>query len=101
MHQLGSHMKTVINRNGGGNEVVLDQAFQFTDQRTYDLKNIVHPGDTLTTTCTWMNTTNAAVSFGTSTTAEMCYNFVFSYPAHSLPNPLGGGIEGSSNMCLF
>jgi hypothetical protein len=100
MHQLGSHMKTVINRKAGGTETVVDQPFAFTDQRTYDLKNIVHAGDTLTTTCTWMNNTNAAVSFGTSTTAEMCYNFVYAYPAHSLPNPFGGGIEGSSNMCL-
>jgi hypothetical protein len=60
----------------------------------------VHPGDTLTTTCTWMNPGSSAVGFGESTTSEMCYNFVLSYPAHSLPNPLGGGLEGSANMCL-
>jgi hypothetical protein len=101
MHQAGTHMKTVINRKGGAQEIVVDMPFAFTDQRTYTTPNIVHPGDTLTTTCTWQNTTNAAIGFGTSTTAEMCYNFVYSYPAHSLPNPLGGGIEGSSNMCLL
>jgi hypothetical protein len=100
MHKLGTHMKTVINRKAGGTDVVVDEPFMFTDQRSYDTPNIVHPGDTLTTTCTWMNTTAASVSFGTSTTAEMCYDFVYSYPAHSLPNPNGGGIEGSSNMCL-
>jgi hypothetical protein len=100
MHKLGAHMKTVINRKAGGQDVVLDEPFAFTDQRTYDTPSLVHPGDTLTTTCTWMNTTPASVSFGTSTTAEMCYNFVYAYPAHSLPNPAGGGIEGSSNMCL-
>jgi hypothetical protein len=100
MHKLGSHMKTVINRKGGGTEVVVDNPFTFSDQRSYPVTNIVHAGDTLTTTCTWQNTTAAAVGFGTSTTAEMCYDFVISYPAHSLPNPQGGGIEGSSNMCL-
>lgn len=100
MHKLGTHMKTVINRKGGGSEVVVDNPFAFNDQRAYAVTNLVHPGDTLTTTCTWQNTTGAAVGFGTSTTAEMCYNFVISYPAHSLPNPQGGGIEGSSNMCL-
>jgi hypothetical protein len=100
MHQAGSHMKTVINRKGGGTEIVVDKPFAFTDQREYDTPNIVHPGDTLTTTCTWQNKTAAAIGFGTSTTAEMCYDFVFAYPAHSLPNPQGGGIEGSSNMCL-
>jgi hypothetical protein len=100
MHKLGSHMKTVINRKGGGTDVVVDQAFAFSDQRTYPTPFVVHAGDTLTTTCTWMNNTPATVNFGTSTTAEMCYNFVYSYPAHSLPNPAGGGIEGSTNMCL-
>jgi hypothetical protein len=100
MHQLGTHMKTVINRKAGGTEVVVDNPFAFSDQRAYTTPNIVHPGDTLTTTCTWMNNTAATVGFGTSTTAEMCYNFVYSYPAHALPNPFGGGIEGNSNMCL-
>jgi len=102
MHQLGSHMKTVINRKAGGTDVMVDEPFAFTDQREYDIGQfVIHPGDTLTTTCTWKNTTPKSVSFGTSTTAEMCYNFVYSYPAHALPNPLGGGIEGSSNMCLL
>jgi hypothetical protein len=100
MHTLGTHMKTVINRKAGGVETVVDNPFSFTDQRAYTTPNIVHPGDTLTTTCTWNNTTAATVGFGTSTTAEMCYNFVYAYPAHALPNPFGGGIEGNSNMCL-
>jgi hypothetical protein len=100
MHKLGTHMKTVINRKGGGTETVVDKPFSFSDQRAYTAMNIVHPGDTLTTTCTWENTTGAAVKFGTSTTAEMCYDFVWAYPAHAMPNALEGGIEGSSNMCL-
>jgi hypothetical protein len=100
MHQAGTHMKTVINRKGGGQEIVVDKPFAFTDQREYDVSNVVHPGDTLTTTCTWQNKTSRAIGFGTSTTAEMCYDFAFAYPAHAMPNPNGGGIEGSSNMCL-
>lgn len=100
MHQAGTHMKTVINRKGGGQEVVVDKPFSFTDQREYEATNVVHPGDTLTTTCTWQNKTAAPIGFGTSTTAEMCYDFAFAYPAHAMPNPQGGGIEGSSNMCL-
>jgi hypothetical protein len=100
MHKLGSHMKTVINHKAGGTETVVDNAFSFNDQRAYPVTNIVHPGDTLTTTCTWQNTTPSSVGFGTSTTAEMCYDFIIAWPAHSLPNPLGGGIEGNTNMCL-
>jgi hypothetical protein len=100
MHKLGSHMTTIINRSGGMSETVVDNPFSFNDQREYPVSNVVHPGDTLTTTCTWTNTTDDAVTFGESTTSEMCYNFVLAYPAHAMPNPLGGGLEGSSNMCL-
>jgi Copper type II ascorbate-dependent monooxygenase, C-terminal domain/Copper type II ascorbate-dependent monooxygenase, N-terminal domain len=100
MHKLGAHMKTVINRKGGQPEVVLDNPFSFNDQREYAVSNVIHSGDTLTTTCSWMNTTGASVGFGESTTSEMCYNFVLSYPAHAMPNRLGTGLEGSSNMCL-
>lgn len=100
MHKLGVHMTTVINRKGGMPEMVVDNPFSFSDQREYALTNVVHPGDTLTTTCTWMNTTNSSVGFGESTTDEMCYNFILAYPANALPNPLGGGLEGSANMCL-
>ena len=100
MHKLGTHMKTVINRKAGGMDVVTDRPFQFTDQRAYPITDlVVHAGDTLATTCTWQNTTAASVGFGTSTTAEMCYNFVVYYPAHALDGV--GGIEGSKNMCLF
>jgi hypothetical protein len=100
MHKLGIHMTTVINRQDGMSETVVDNPFSFNDQRQYPITNVVHPGDTLTTTCTFMNDTDSVVGFGESTTSEMCYNFVLSYPAHALPNPLGGGLEGSSNMCL-
>jgi hypothetical protein len=99
MHKLGTHLTTVINRKAGGTEMVVDQPFAFMDQRQYPTNLIVHPGDTLSTTCTYMNSSPSTVTFGESTTSEMCYNFVLSYPAHSLPNPLGG-LEGSSNMCV-
>jgi hypothetical protein len=99
MHKLGTHMKTVINRSGGGQDVLVDQPFEFSDQRAYPIDIVAHAQDTFTTTCTWMNTTSASVGFGTSTTSEMCYNFVVYYPAHALDGV--GGIEGSTNMCLF
>jgi hypothetical protein len=60
---------------------------------------VIHKDDTMTTTCTFKNTTAASVGFGTFTSAEMCYNFVIYYPAHALDGI--GGIEGSKNMCLF
>jgi hypothetical protein len=99
MHKLGSHMKTVINHAAGGTDTIVDKDFVFTDQRAYAADVVIKANDTMATTCTWKNTTAAAVGFGTSTTAEMCYNFVIYYPAHALDGV--GGIEGSKNMCLF
>jgi hypothetical protein len=99
MHTLGTHMKTVINRAGGTQDMLVDKPFTFTDQRAYPLDLVIHANDTMTTTCTFKNTTAASVGFGTSTTAEMCYNFVVYYPAHALDGV--AGIEGSKNMCLF
>jgi hypothetical protein len=105
MHKLGAHMKTVINRGGvtaaqpAMGDVIVDQPFQFADQRAYPIDIVAHQTDTFTTTCTWNNTTPASVGFGTSTTSEMCYNFVVYWPAHALDGT--GGIEGSTNMCLF
>jgi hypothetical protein len=98
MHKLGTHMKTAINRAGGGTDVVVDKPFVFTQQRAYATDAIVHADDTLSTTCSWQNPTSASVGFGVSLTAEVCYNYVVYYPAHALEGV--GGIEGSTNMCL-
>lgn len=100
MHKIGVHMKSVINRRAGGQEVIVDEPFSFDDQRAYDVDNVVHPGDTITTTCTFQNTGAGTVGFGTSSNQEMCYNFILAYPARALVNPLGLGIQGNSNMCL-
>jgi hypothetical protein len=98
MHKTGAHMKTVINRPGGP-EILVDKPFNFAEQRSYDTPAVVKAGETLTTTCTFNNTTNAAISFGTVSEAEMCYNFVVAYPAKALHNP-GNSIEGALNTCL-
>jgi hypothetical protein len=98
MHKAGAHMKTVINRPSGP-EILVDKPFKFEEQRSYDTPAIVKRGETLTTTCTFNNTTNAALTFGTVSELEMCYNFVVAYPAKALHNP-GGSIEGALNTCL-
>jgi hypothetical protein len=80
MHLQGRHMTTVINRAGGGTEMLLDQPFDFQTQISYPTRAVVHKGDTLTTTCTYATPT----PFGEKTTDEMCYNFVLAYPAGGL-----------------
>jgi len=98
MHKIGTHMKTVINRPAGP-EILVDKPFKFDEQRSYDTPAIVKRGESLTTTCTFNNTTAAPVAFGTVSEAEMCYNFVVAYPARALNNA-GNSIEGSLNTCL-
>jgi mono/diheme cytochrome c family protein len=97
MHVAGKHMKTVIHRKGGGEEVLHDEPFDFNNQVHY-LKDVtINPGDTLTTECTY----DQPMSFGESTGAEMCYNFTFAYPKGLLKDsgPWGGVAHGGS-ACL-
>jgi hypothetical protein len=60
----------------------------------YDLK----PGETLTSTCTYNNTTDKGAPFGESTDSEMCYQFTYSWPAHALDNH-AASLIGTSNTC--
>jgi hypothetical protein len=94
MHQTGVHAKLVLNRKSGTQEVLHDKPFAFADQQSYPLDVIVNDGDTLTTTCTFNNTTDGLVVFGPNTENEMCYNFVTAYPAGGLSGPMG------ANHCL-
>lgn len=63
MHQLGRHMNAVIQRAGGMMETVFDHDFDFNSQITYPAipEIVLNPGDTITSTCTFDNETNASV----------------------------------------
>jgi len=93
MHLEGRHMRTVINRAGGQRDALVDEDFDFYFQRTYATPAVLQPGDTLTTTCDYAQ----PMSFGTSSSQEMCYNFVVAYPAGALA---GAGLASSVNHCL-
>jgi cytochrome c551/c552 len=97
MHVAGTHMKTVIHRKGGGDEVLHDEPFDFNDQHHY-LKNvIINPGDSLTTECTY----DKPMAFGESTGQEMCYNFTFAYPKGTLKDSgAWGGVAHGGSACL-
>jgi hypothetical protein len=84
MHQLGTNFKIEIT-HASTTTTLLDQPWNFGDQpvwyppagTTLDLTG----GDTITTTCSYNNTTDAPVGFGESSTSEMCYDFFYYYPA--------------------
>ena len=81
MHKLGTHMKSVINRP---TELVLqDEPYNFEEQTFHLVEPHIQlmPNDTLTTHCTFNNTTGAPVQFGESSDDEMCFSDIFYYPA--------------------
>jgi hypothetical protein len=97
MHLKGSHMKVVVNRAAGGQEIVHDEPFSFENQRGYPQDLIIQPGDRITTTCSF----TAPSTFGKGTNQEMCYWFALAYPAGALTD---GGLIGrfthGDNACL-
>jgi hypothetical protein len=98
MHTYGRNMKSVVNRANGMSEEVFNRKFDFNQQITYDASIDLYPGDTITSTCTFDNTSDANVAFGPSTTQEMCYQFAFSYPAGALDNFVLS-LVGATNTC--
>jgi hypothetical protein len=97
MHLKGNHMKVVLDRASGGEEIVHDEAFSFQNQRGYQQDLTIMPGDKLTTTCSY----SAPATFGKGTNEEMCYWFALAYPAGALTD---GGFIGTlthgANACL-
>jgi hypothetical protein len=98
MHKLGRNMRSVVNRANGTREEVFNLPFDFNYQIHYDVAVDLYPGDTITSTCTFLNDTNAPVPFGNSSDTEMCYQFAFSYPAGALHNG-AFGLNGATNNC--
>jgi hypothetical protein len=80
MHTLGTHFRTRVLRGGQPLTTIWDDDFQFESQEFAAITPVqVQPGDQIETTCTWVNHTGAAVSWGDSTTAEMCFSIIMSY----------------------
>jgi hypothetical protein len=98
MHQYGRHMKSVVTRLDGTQEEVFNKPFDFNYQITYDADVKLYAGDVITSTCTFENTSNAAVAFGPSSNQEMCYQFAYSYPAGALDNGVPS-LVGATNTC--
>jgi hypothetical protein len=80
MHQLGTHMKTTVTV-AGTEHVLNDAPYDFEHQVVLAFDPIqVNPGDTITSECTWMNTTDQTVTYGESSTTEMCYSILYRFP---------------------
>ncbi len=85
MHQHGTH-QTLTLTQGGVPNVLHDADFDFHEQKNYPLSPTlaVHAGDAIRTDCTYTNTGTTTVTFGDSSTAEMCFTGLYRYPKQAL-----------------
>jgi mono/diheme cytochrome c family protein len=97
MHKAGTRMRGVIHRQGGKDEVLHDEPFNFDYQHSYPKNVVLQPGESITTEC-WFN---KPMLFGENTDQEMCYLFTYAYPKGALAD-LGawGAIAHGGSACL-
>jgi hypothetical protein len=81
MHQYGTHQKVTL-RVGGNDRVIHDEPFDFNEQLNYPLSPpiVVGSGDGVTVECTYHNTSGGPLSWGDSSTEEMCFTGFYRYP---------------------
>jgi hypothetical protein len=97
MHLKGKHMTAEITRANGMKEMLHDQPFNFDNQRSYNVRTMLMPGESIQTTCQY----SEPAAFGEGTMDEMCYAFTLYYPKLALTNgnPIAQLLHGP-NTCL-
>jgi hypothetical protein len=96
LHQTGRHLKAVID-GPNGQRILHDAAFDFNYQITYKSQDVLMPGETITTTCTF----SEPQCFGQATSAEMCYLFTYSWPKGALADGKDwGALAHGEGTCL-
>lgn len=84
MHMTGVHMTTTAGPPDGGTTTLLDEDYQFGNQRyeTLDPPVALKDGDQMRMECKYDNPGPGTLTFGESTTQnEMCITFAYRYPA--------------------
>ncbi|MBA3503236.1 MAG: hypothetical protein H0T65_22945, partial [Deltaproteobacteria bacterium] len=79
-------VKSMFEVTRGANTVKLhDGPYSFTEQNYYlqSPEYQVQVGDQIKVTCVWTNPGNTNVTFGESSTKEMCFVGMYRYPAAS------------------
>ena len=100
--RISSHMpkrmKTSVKKTDGSLMTIFDEPFNFGSETHYFASYDLMPGESLITECTFNNDNNFRVMFGESSDTEMCYQFTFAYPAHSMRNG-AASILGVTDTC--
>ncbi|MEE2903357.1 MAG: hypothetical protein VYC39_13565 [Myxococcota bacterium] len=89
MHEFGLRITLELKRAGTSNWEMLTEvpAWDFEDQPNLPIRSTeqqLNVGDQLRTSC-WWDTQGRDISFGESTSDEMCFNFIYHYPILSNP----------------
>jgi hypothetical protein len=81
MHQAANHQKVTVTI-GGTPQVIHDEAFDFREQYNFPLSPHlqVASGDSINVECTYYNDSNTEITFGDSSTQEMCFTGMYRYP---------------------
>jgi hypothetical protein len=84
MHQHATYQKVTVTTSGT-TRALHDEPFDFNEQTNYPLTPMltVHSGDSIRTECTYTNTGSTTLTFGDSSTAEMCFTGLYRYPKQS------------------
>jgi hypothetical protein len=86
MHQTATHQTWTYTRPGGTPTALLNDDFQFTEQRNYRIADtLIHQGDAIQTVCSYVNNTGSLMTWGDGSDKEMCFTGIYKYPA-------GGGL---------
>jgi hypothetical protein len=96
MHQLGVAMDTNLETDGGVTDMGTIASWNFSNQPWLSINAVGHTGDVIKTTCRWNNGGDNTVTFGQSTTDEMCYSFTAYYPKASLS--LGWAVPATASV---
>lgn len=81
MHQAANHQKVTVTI-GGTPQVIHDEAFDFREQYNFPLSPPlqVANGDSINVECTYYNDSTTEITFGDSSTQEMCFTGMYRYP---------------------
>jgi hypothetical protein len=81
MHQTAVHQSLVVT-HASTPTTVLDAPYDFDVQKNYPMQDtMVHAGDAVSVTCTYVNTTGIVMTYGDLATAETCFTGIYKYPA--------------------
>ena len=100
MRGRGAHMKTEITHLNGSTEAIFNRSFRSDFQVGYPQVPVaeVRPGETLSTTCSFVNGSGAAIRFGLAAAEEVCYQLTSYYPLGALANGVPS-LLGPVNTC--